>query len=184
MPRRVALAIGLFFLSPLVGEYLLGNIAIDAIPPLLFLGPMYGGGAVLVREAARHSGRGWPTMILLALAYAVVEEGLATPDPVQSVILRVRPAPRGVHPAHSAWVRGGRFSCSRCTPSGASPSRSHSSRRSSPTGPRPWLGRLGLAVVSVLFVLGLSLVFWGTYRQEQFLGRTCSSWVPPSPRSS
>src|SRR5438477_175921 len=81
MPLRVALAIGLFFLSPLVGEYLLGNIAIDAIPPLLFLGPMYGGGAVLVREAARHSGRGWPTVILLIVAAFSVSELRPRKDP-------------------------------------------------------------------------------------------------------
>jgi hypothetical protein len=76
MLQRIAPAIGLFLLSPLVLEFLLGNVAIDALPAGLFFAPMYGGGAILVREAARRAGRGWPTMILLALAYAVVEEGL------------------------------------------------------------------------------------------------------------
>src|ERR1700754_3872680 len=75
MFRRIAPAIGLFFLSPLVGEFLLGNVAIDALPGGL-MAPMYGGGAVLVREAARRAGKGWPTIFLLALAYAVIEEGL------------------------------------------------------------------------------------------------------------
>ncbi|MGH3813749.1 MAG: hypothetical protein ACRDUV_15065 [Pseudonocardiaceae bacterium] len=29
---------------------------------VLFLAPLYGGGAVVVREVTRRSGRGWPTM--------------------------------------------------------------------------------------------------------------------------
>ncbi len=40
------------------------------------MAPMYGGGAVIIREAARRAGKGWPTIFLLALAYAVIEEGL------------------------------------------------------------------------------------------------------------
>ena len=43
MLRRVAPAIGLFFLSPFVGEFLLGNVAIDALPIGLVMAPMYGG---------------------------------------------------------------------------------------------------------------------------------------------
>ena len=38
--------------------------------------PQYGGGALLVREITRRTRRGWPTMLLLALAYALIEEGL------------------------------------------------------------------------------------------------------------
>jgi hypothetical protein len=76
MLRRVAPALGLFFLSPLVGEFLLGNVSIDALPIGLTMAPMYGGGAVLIREVARRAGKGWPTMILLALAFGAIEEGL------------------------------------------------------------------------------------------------------------
>jgi hypothetical protein len=58
--RRVAPAVGLFLLAPLVGEYLLGNLSIRDIVALLFLAPMYGGGALLIREVARRTGRGVP----------------------------------------------------------------------------------------------------------------------------
>ena len=37
---------------------------------------MYGGGALLVRELTRRSGRGGLTLLLLGAAYGVVEEGL------------------------------------------------------------------------------------------------------------
>ena len=39
---------------------------------------LYGGGALLIRETVRRSGRGWPTMIVLALVYAIVEEAFVT----------------------------------------------------------------------------------------------------------
>jgi hypothetical protein len=73
---RVAPAIGLFLLAPLVAEYLLGNVAVSAMAGMLVLAPMYGGGALIIREAARRAGRGWPTIVLLASAYGVLEAGL------------------------------------------------------------------------------------------------------------
>ena len=38
----------------------------------------YGSAAVVIGEVARRSGRGWPTMLLMALAFGVVEVGLLT----------------------------------------------------------------------------------------------------------
>lgn len=73
---RIAPALGLFFLAPLVGEYLLGNVPFSAIAGVFILAPMYGGGALLVREVARRSGRGWPTILVLALAYGVLQPSL------------------------------------------------------------------------------------------------------------
>jgi hypothetical protein len=76
--RRVAPAVGLILLAPLVGEYLLGNLSIRDIVALLFLAPMYGGGALLIREVARRTGswlatrwsrrEGWSAAQRLALA--------------------------------------------------------------------------------------------------------------------
>ncbi|MFC6081205.1 hypothetical protein [Sphaerisporangium aureirubrum] len=76
MAARVAPALGLFFLAPLTGEYLLGNVPASEIAGVIFLAPMYGGGAILVREAARRAGRGWTAILLLAAAYGVFQPGL------------------------------------------------------------------------------------------------------------
>ena len=76
--RRVAPAIVLFFLAPWVAEFLLGDFPITWLPLILVLAGMYGGGALLIREVARRTGRGWPTIVLLALAYGVLEEGVTT----------------------------------------------------------------------------------------------------------
>lgn len=75
MVCRLAPVVGLFVLAPFVGEYLLGNLTISALALGLLLAPLYGCGAILVRELARRYGGGWPTMALLACAYALIEEG-------------------------------------------------------------------------------------------------------------
>jgi uncharacterized protein YhhL (DUF1145 family) len=76
--RRVLPALGLFFLAPLVAEFLLGNISVTMLGSLTILAPMYGGGALLIREVARRTGRGWPSILMLALAYGVTEEAFMT----------------------------------------------------------------------------------------------------------
>nr|WP_061290020.1 hypothetical protein [Herbidospora cretacea] len=73
---RIALAAGLFLLAPLMGEYLIGNVPASALPGLIVLAPMYGGAALLIREVTRRTGRGWPTMITLALAYGVLQPAI------------------------------------------------------------------------------------------------------------
>jgi hypothetical protein len=72
---RVGPVVGLFLLAPLVGEYLLGNVSIVEIWALPVLALLYGSGAILIREVARRTGRGWPTMLVLGLAYGLIEAG-------------------------------------------------------------------------------------------------------------
>ncbi len=78
MDSMRAPAVALFFLSPLVAEFLLGDFTVTMLPFLLLLAPMYGGAALVIREVARRTGRGWPTIVLLALAYGLFEEGITT----------------------------------------------------------------------------------------------------------
>jgi len=76
--RRVLPAIGLFFLAPFVSEYLLGDFPLTKLGYLLILAPLYGGGALLIREVVRRTAKGWPTILTLAFAYAVLEEAFTT----------------------------------------------------------------------------------------------------------
>ena len=76
--RRIAPAIFLFFLAPLVAEFLLGDLPITMLGSLVVLAPAYGGGALLIREIVRRTGRGWPSIALLALAYGISEEAFTT----------------------------------------------------------------------------------------------------------
>ena len=72
--RPIAMALGLLVLAPVVGEYLLGNTPISQLGALVLFVPLYGCGALLVREVGRRLG-GWPTIGLFAAAYALLEEG-------------------------------------------------------------------------------------------------------------
>lgn len=68
----------LIVLAPAIAEILLGDLLLNAnfVPTLGMYVLLYGSGALLVREVARRFHLGWPSIIALALAYGVVEEGL------------------------------------------------------------------------------------------------------------
>ena len=76
--RRVAPGLLLVVLAPVVAEFLLADFTVRNLPLLLALMPLYGCGALLVREIARRAERGWPTIVLLALAFAMIEEAFLT----------------------------------------------------------------------------------------------------------
>jgi hypothetical protein len=44
------------------------NVSIVEIGALPLLALLYGSGAILIREVARRTGRGWPTILVLGLA--------------------------------------------------------------------------------------------------------------------
>ncbi len=76
--RGTGPALGLIFVAPLVAEFLLGNLPIKLLPALMVLAPMYGAGALLIREMVRRTGRGWPSILLLGMAYGIFEEAFTT----------------------------------------------------------------------------------------------------------
>src|SRR4029453_18064848 len=78
LARRLAPAVLLTVLAPIVAEFLLGDFSVRQIGIALVLLPLYGGGALLIREVSRRAGRGWPAIVLLGLAYSLFEEGFLT----------------------------------------------------------------------------------------------------------
>ncbi|WP_433508550.1 hypothetical protein ACQP2T_31610 [Nonomuraea sp. CA-143628] len=75
---RAAPVIGLLLLAPLVAEFLMGNFPITNVAVLLSMIPLYGTGALFIREAVRRTGRGWPAMLAFGLAYGMFEEAFLT----------------------------------------------------------------------------------------------------------
>ena len=75
----------LALVSPTIAELLSGSTPITVlfVSPLFFLIDfsglvlLYGGGALLVREAEVRWKKGWASVLLLGAAYGIVEEGLA-----------------------------------------------------------------------------------------------------------
>ncbi|WP_127552055.1 hypothetical protein [Actinoplanes sp. OR16] len=67
----------LFVLAVWCAECAWGGFTVAAYPVvLLFLGPLYGGAALLIREVARRRGAGWPGIVLLAAAFGVFQAAL------------------------------------------------------------------------------------------------------------
>ncbi|WP_433797047.1 hypothetical protein [Actinoplanes sp. CA-252034] len=69
--------VALWVLATWCAECVWGGFTVVDYPlVLLFLGPLYGSVAVLIREVARRRGGGWPVMVLLAAAFGLVQAGL------------------------------------------------------------------------------------------------------------
>ncbi len=81
MAKRLAPVFLVLVLAPVTAEYLIGYDDTVGDPAALIFGviffaPLYGAPAVLIREVTRRLDRGWPTMLLLATAFGLVEAGL------------------------------------------------------------------------------------------------------------
>ncbi len=159
--RSVLAAVTLFFVAPLVAEFLLGDFPATWLPLIIVLAPMYGGGALLIRELTRRTGRGWPTILLLGVAYAIIEEAFTT----QSLF---NPHYLGMHLLSHAWIPSLGISAwwtlfmlnvhpfwsigvSIALVEGLFPQPAGSYQSSART---PWLGNVGLSVAAILFVAG------------------------------
>jgi hypothetical protein len=153
--RPSILGVGLFLLAPLVAEFLLGNLPLTALPALVLLAPLYGGGALLIREVVRRTGRGWPSILVLALAYGVLEEGITTmslfnPDYAGLRLLdNGYIAPLGIGGPWTVFVLGLHTIWSISAPIAVMEVLAGDRRAT------PWLGRIGLAVTAVLFAIGI-----------------------------
>jgi len=63
-------------LAPLVAELSLGSTPIRMAWLLLLWMPIYGAGVLLIRECVRRVGGGWPSLLLLGVAYELAEDGI------------------------------------------------------------------------------------------------------------
>jgi hypothetical protein len=76
--RRRRLVWALVATAPLVAEFVSGNLPISYVWLLILYAPLYGGGAVLVREVGRRSASPWPVMFTLGLTYGAFEEAFVS----------------------------------------------------------------------------------------------------------
>ena len=156
MTRRIAPALVLVFLAPFVAEVLFGNTPLRLILSYLIVLPMYGFGALFIRELSRRSGRGWPTILILGVAYGVAEEGLADMSLFNPNFLGQHLLSYGnlfgvgwpwwffVLTLHAVWSIGVSIALAEAL--------------FARSGEYPWLGRKGLVISGVVFVFGLVLV--------------------------
>lgn len=70
-------ASSLVVLTPVIAEVTLGSTPLRMIWLLVLYLPIYGAGVLLIRELVRRVGGGWGSVLLLGVAYGLVEEGIA-----------------------------------------------------------------------------------------------------------
>jgi hypothetical protein len=167
--RRVAPAILLFFLAPLVAEFLLGDFTVEYLFALVLLAPMYGGGAILIREVTRRTGRGWPSIVLLALAYGVFEEGITTQSLFDPDYAHAHLLDKGFIPALGIAVPWTLFVLALHTVWSISVPIALVEGLTGRRRTVPWLRAPGVVVAAVLFGIGSVATLATSYATDHFL---------------
>ncbi|MEV5892055.1 hypothetical protein [Nonomuraea fuscirosea] len=171
---RLVPAVGLFFLAPLVAEFLLGDIPITALYALIGLAPLYGAGALLIREVCRRAGWGWPSIVTLALAFGMLEEGIC----LQSIFnprfggANLHLLDSGYIPALGIGLSYTLFVLTLHMVWSISVPIAFAELVAKKRRTTPWLGRLGLTVTGVIYVLGVLLNANQARTQSDFAATT------------
>jgi hypothetical protein len=186
-PRLLPVA-ALAAFAPLMAEFVLGDQylsgTIDAgqqIGEFVLFVLWYGMAAVGIREIARRTGRGWPTILLLGLGFALVEEGLLTQSLFNPHYLGLELLSYGyvgwlgtglpwavfVLSIHVVWSIATPIALVEAIvphPSlGRGAERFLAAHPDLVDHPIPWLGRIGLGVVAGVMVLGGAATFAISY---------------------
>ncbi|KRE11678.1 hypothetical protein ASE66_24490 [Bosea sp. Root483D1] len=169
MLKHLAPVLCLFIITPLIAEYLLGNVPTTWIVLLPVLSLLYGSGAVLIRELARKTGRGWPTIATLAFAYAVVEEAFATQSwfnpnfEGQRLLDYGYVEALGTSPSWIVFVVILHVAWSICTPIALTEVIFTKTRL------EPWLSAKGICVVAGLFASSIAILMTHFIIKDQFV---------------
>lgn len=171
-------ALSVLLLAPVTAEYLAGydsstgNLG-ELLFGLLFFAPLYGAPALLIREAARRSGRGWPTMLLLALAFGIIQAGLVDHslfnqsyrdiDYWQDFMMPTYIPALGFGAYPALEFIGGHMIWSISVPIMIGEALAPGRRNT------PWLGTVGTALLLLLYILISVSIFQGHVQREQFL---------------
>ncbi|GAA1504077.1 hypothetical protein GCM10009677_40210 [Sphaerisporangium rubeum] len=138
-------------ITPVVAELTLGNPPLSRIWLMLLWIPIYGAGTVLIRELVRRRRAGWPSILLLGLAYGIVEEGLvlqALSSPTMYGVAGWGPRVLGLNSAYAELNLVYHAVFSVALPILLTDLAFPLLRD------RPYLNRTGLVVTAVVFVLG------------------------------
>ncbi|GII60249.1 hypothetical protein Skr01_03340 [Sphaerisporangium krabiense] len=148
--RRRAASL-LAVITPVIAELTLGNPPLSRIWLMLLWIPIYGAGTVLIRELVRRRRGGWPSILLLGLAYGIVEEGLvlqALSSPTMYGVAGWAPRFLGINSAYAELNLVYHAVFSVALPILLADLVFPSLRD------RPYLKRTGVVVAGVVFVLG------------------------------
>lgn len=167
--RRIVSAVLLTVLAPIEAEFLLGDFTIKSLGLVLVLLPLYGCGALLIREVARRTNRGWPSILLLGAAYSLLEEGFLTQSLFNPNYMGQRLLDYGYVPAlgtslnWSVFVLSIHVVWSIATPVLIAEGVAADQRTLS------WLKTPGLVITTLLFVIGCALTASFSLKSSAFI---------------
>jgi hypothetical protein len=151
--RRFAPVMVLVVLAPVVAEVIFGATPLTNPGALLPDAAVYGCGALLIRELVRRRGLGWPSILMLGVAFGIVEEGLALQSLFNPNLFNAGDLgghALGVNWVWTQWTLGYHAVWSISIPILLSellfPARSS----------EPWLGPVGLWISGAVYVLGVA----------------------------
>ncbi|GAA1075990.1 hypothetical protein [Nocardiopsis composta] len=172
---RIALLLGLMVLSPVCAEYLsayddsTGNPA-ALLGALIIFVPLYGAPALLIREAARRFGIGWPGIAALATAAGIMQAGVIDQslfslsyrniDYWSAMTEPTLIAPLGLSAANAVAFIGGHAVWSFCAPiavmEGIRPDLAR----------RPWLRLPGTVAAVLLYLAAAGVILFFHLKEE------------------
>ncbi|GCE46222.1 hypothetical protein EI42_01066 [Thermosporothrix hazakensis] len=153
--RRFLPVLVLVLMAPTVAELLWGSTPLSGVTLLLLQIPMYGCGALLIRELVRHRQRGWISILLLGGAYALIEEGLALQFLFHPTLLNISDwggRVLGINGVYTVWAIGYHAIWSVALPILLTDLLFPEQRDV------PYLGRTGLIITGIGFLFGVVLI--------------------------
>jgi hypothetical protein len=161
--RRIGPALALMFLSPLIAEVLPGATRISSIFVFPIEVCIWGGGALLIREAARRFNLGWLHILFLALALALLEEFIVQQTSLAPMVVQIVPGEPfarafGVNYVYLLWALGYEATFVVLVPIMLTELIFRSRRA------EPWLRLPGSIVVGVIFI-GACFPAWYSWTQ-------------------
>lgn len=160
MHRRFP-ALVLVLMAPLVAELLAGSTPLGqpivlAILLVVYL-PLYGAGALLIRELVRRSKCGWASILLLGAAYGFIEEGFVSQSLFNPTLYHAADWGArilGINGVYTEWVIVVHAVWSAAIP--ILLTELLFPRQSS----APYLGRFGLVGTAIAYLLGVALLWF------------------------
>ena len=160
--HRAAPGLVLMLLAPVLAEILPGATRFSAIFVLPIEICVWGGGALLIRDAVRRGQLGWRNLVFLALALALAEECLIQQTSLAPLVIQIKgqnyARAFGVNYVYLLWALVYESVFVVFAPVYLAELIFRSRRDS------PWLGRKAMVVVAVLFVLG-GFLAWFSWTQ-------------------
>jgi hypothetical protein len=176
--RQVAPTLTLLVLSPVIVELLFGSTHLTIISALIPEIGFYGGAALIIRYLVRRQHRGWVSILLLGMAFAIFEEFLIVQTSVSPALFVGSTFPYiygrlfGVNWVYLLWAVGYESVWGIVLPIYLTelifPNRRND----------PWLGKRGLSTIVAVFVLA-SAISWYIWTQVVAPAAIGSIYSPP-----